>query len=387
MNRSGASISTSKGGFALPAAVFALVIAAALIVGSTFVARQELRIGTAIKQGSEAFYLAERGMNELMANWPAGTLSSMAMWDTTTTSSTFTGGVVDTRVTRLGDRLYLLESSSTVTRGGSELQGAARETGVVVRLFSVEIEPPAALTTRGTTQIKGTAEVHGEDVEPSQWPGLCSGTLTDKPGILTNDASAVSSSGSGEMTGNPPVQQDTTISDATFTEFGELDWDELTALANKTLSPGTINNTAPVSVGSVCSTDVATNWGDPLDPTAPCGNYFPIIHVPGTVKIQSGGIGQGILLVDGDLDLRGNFVFYGIVIVQGNFETQGSGNRVYGGVLAANADLDTQQITGGSVITYSTCAAERAVLNNANLTRPRPLDNRSWVDLSMVKSH
>ena len=44
--------------------------------------------------------------------------------------------------------------------------------------------------------------------------------------------------------------------------------------------------------------------------------------------MQSGGVGQGILLVDGTLDLRGNFVFYGLIIVQGSFETQGSGNRV-----------------------------------------------------------
>ena len=377
----------SEGGFALPFAVFALIIGAALIVGSTFVARQELRIGTAMKQGSEAFYLAERGMSEFLANWPAGSMTALAMWDTTTTSAAFTGGAVDTRATRLGPRLYLVESKSTVTRGGSELQGASRETGMVVRLFSVEIEPPAALTTRGTTSLKGTAEVHGEDENPPVWPGLCDASMVDKPGVLTNDGSGVTAVGSGEVTGVPAIQEDTTISDATFTEFGEVDWAELTSLANKEMSPGTINNTHPVSIGSVCSTDVATNWGDPLNPDDPCGNYFPIIHIAGNVKIQSGGVGQGILLVDGDLDLRGNFVFFGIIIVQGSFSTQGSGNRVYGGVLAGNADLETETITGGSVITYSGCAAERAVLNNANLTRPRPLDNRSWVDMSMVKNY
>jgi len=376
----------STGGFALPAAVFALVIAAALIVGSTFVARQELRIGTAIEQGTEAFYLAERGMNEVMMSWPAATMMALPLWDTTTTTRSFPDGVVDTRVTRLGTRLYLLESSSRVTRGGTELQGAARETGLVVRLFSAELLPPAALTTRGTTDLLGTAEVHGFDEEPTTWPGLCSGSLTDKPGILTNDASAVSESGAGTVTGSPAVQQDETIADSTFTQFGETDWEELTALANKELSPGAINTTGPVSVGTVCATDEPLNWGDPLNPSAPCGNYFPIIHIPGSAKIQSGGVGQGILLVDGNLELRGDFVFYGIVIVQGSLYTQGSGNRVYGGVLASNASLDTEMITGGAVIRYSTCAAERAILNNANLTRPRPLANRSWVDLSMVKN-
>ena len=116
----------------------------------------------------------------------------------------------------------------------------------------------------------------------------------------------------------------------------------------------------------------------------PCWDYFPVIHITGNANVQSGGVGQGVLLVDGDLDLRGNFVFYGIIIVQGSLDTQGSGNRVYGGVMASNADFESQALTGGSVVTNSTCAVSRAVLNNSGLTRVRPLVARSWVDLSAI---
>ena len=63
-------------------------------------------------------------------------------------------------------------------------------------------------------------------------------------------------------------------------------------------------------------------------------------------------------------------------------ETQGSGNRVWGGVMAGNADFDTQALTGGSVVTNSTCAVRRAIKENSSLTRVRPLAARSWVDLS-----
>ena len=110
-----------------------------------------------------------------------------------------------------------------------------------------------------------------------------------------------------------------------------------------------------------------------------------MIHVQGDLRIQSGGVGQGILLVDGTLDLRGNFAFYGLIIVQGNFGTQGSGNRVIGGILAGNASLQTQSLVGGSVVQTSTCALRRAIENNPVLTRPRPLAERSWVDLSLVR--
>ena len=99
-----------------------------------------------------------------------------------------------------------------------------------------------------------------------------------------------------------------------------------------------------------------SNWGNPENPGAACWDWFPVIHITGNARVQSGGVGQGVMLVDGDLDLRGNFVFYGIIIAQGNLDTQGSGNRVYGGIMASNADFDDQSLTGGSVITNSTCA-------------------------------
>ena len=72
--------------------------------------------------------------------------------------------------------------------------------------------------------------------------------------------------------------------------------------------------------------------GHPESAGHACENYFPIIFVNGDANIQSGGMGQGILLVAGGLDLRGDFSFYGVIIVQGKFETQGNGKRISGGV-------------------------------------------------------
>ena len=82
--------------------------------------------------------------------------------------------------------------------------------------------------------------------------------------------------------------------------------------------------------------------------------------------------------------MRGNFVFHGIIIVQGSVATQGNGNRVYGAVMASNAAFESQSLIGGSVVTNSTCAVTRAILNNQGLTRVRPLATRSWVDLSAI---
>ena len=124
----------------------------------------------------------------------------------------------------------------------------------------------------------------------------------------------------------------------------------------------------------------------PSNPTAPCVNYFPMIHVKGrgNSKINGGGVGQGILLVDDNIWAGGGFEFYGLIIVKGMFETGGSGNRVIGGVMAGNAELDEQKLSGGSILQYSSCALARAAENDPNLTWVQPIDRRSWVDLSAV---
>jgi hypothetical protein len=109
-----------------------------------------------------------------------------------------------------------------------------------------------------------------------------------------------------------------------------------------------------------------------------------LIYHGGSPRIQSNGFGQGILLVEGDLDIRGGYTFYGIIITQGAFSTGAGGATIMGAVLAGNDLILDQTATGGAQIIYSRCAVTRAVLNNANLSRARPLATRSWVDLTAV---
>lgn len=378
------------GGFALPVAIFALVVVGVLVTGGFYIARQEARIGTASENSALAFYLAEKGINEALADWQASYFS-LPLWTTDTVTGSDGQGEWEVEITHTGNRLFFLDGTGTVT-GQGILSGATRRVGLIARLFSPQLNPPAALTTRGPTAVKGSALINGVDGDPPEWTsGQCTPFGNeDKPGVLTDDASNVTGDTTGAggkgIAGDPPVEEDPTIDDDTFTQFGELSWNELIALANVQVAGGSISTTGPVLTadGLRCNTSVNTNWGDPLNPTSPCASYFPVIHVSGNANVQSGGVGQGILLVDGDLDLRGNFVFFGIIIVQGNFETQGSGNRIQGGVLASNAELESQSYVGGSVVQNSVCAAQRAILENSNLTRARPLTRRSWVDLTTV---
>lgn len=378
-------------GYALPAAIGGLVIVGVLVTAGFYMARQEVRIGVASKHSAMAVNLAQAGANEIMADWNGYKLGNIPVWGDTTLTGSMAAGNWEVTVRNLSGVVYFIDATGTVTEGGALWAGATRRIGVVTKIVYADINPPAALTTRGKTLVKGGAAVLGSDNVPPGWDtSYCPDDPVDKPGIMTNDTSLVSTTGGGQIDGSPAKQQDSTIVDSTFTVFGDMTWDELVELAmlqgkNVSSLGSTINQTLPDSSGpGVCRESTLTNWGDTL-PGAACGAYFPLIYHGGpTLTIQSGGMGQGVLLVDGTLDLRGNFVFYGIIIVQGSFNTQGAGNRVMGGVLASNADFDAESLTGTSVVQNSTCATQRAILNNSSLSRARPIEMRSWVDLTSV---
>lgn len=70
-----------------------------------------------------------------------------------------------------------------------------------------------------------------------------------------------------------------------------------------------------------------------------CYNYFPIIHSTSSLHVNNGR-GQGILLVEGDLQINGGFEWNGLIIVKDDFN-KGNGNaKVNGAIMARDAVVD-----------------------------------------------
>jgi hypothetical protein len=379
-------------GFVLPVAIGTLVIIGVLITAGFFVAQQELRIGVASKHTNMAVNIAQMGANEVMANWNGYQLGLITAGNSTTVTGTATGGTWSVDIQNSNNFIYFLSASGTVTDGGARWAGASRTIGIVTKMIFADIDPPGALTTRGDVNVKGTAGIYGADIDPTEWGagGYCDAVPgNDSPAIVTDGSGTVNTNGQGEYIGFPDEVTDPGVVDETFTDFGNLTWAELVTLAQiegkDTTPEGTnITGTGPTLDGAgTCDEAPLLNWGD-IEPANPCGSFFPLIYHGADLRIQSGGTGQGVLLVEGDLALRGGFVFYGIIIVQGAISTQGNGNRIVGAVMASNGLSLDETFTGGSQIQYSKCAVQRSILNNANLSRARPLAERSWVDLTAV---
>jgi hypothetical protein len=262
---------------------------------------------------------------------------------------------------------------------GTSASGLARQRlGTFVKLVPLDVEIEASLTTRGSVRRSGNGEIDGRDRSPTGW-NQC-GPPDNKAGIRIPDARDVNPSNCPScIRGQPPVDEDPSIDDATFFEFGNLGWDGLVALANKTGFPLNNPRAQPsLTAGGECDMADRENWGDPLTQGAPCNEYFPVIYAPGDLVLNQ-GVGQGVLIVDGDLSVQGNFEFYGIVIVKGRLATAGQGAgdiHFRGAVMAANVDLADNRVAGNASIQYSSCVVHRAQLAAAMGT---PLRSRGWI--------
>ena len=221
-----------KKGFALPVAMFALVLVGVIAVGSFYMTLQEGRVSVAGEHAGIALNLAEAGITEVLAAWETDSFPDLPAWTPVTAVDTTTEGIWAVDITRITDHLFFLQSTSQVSLGGAVLSGATRTLGTMVRISTPQMDPPAALLTRGAINVAGGVLIQGSDQPPPGWGGVCSDPGDAKPGILTDDTTGVRVTGRGEINGDPPAEQDPSISDSTFTSFGDHDWNDLVSLAN-----------------------------------------------------------------------------------------------------------------------------------------------------------
>jgi len=74
-----------------------------------------------------------------------------------------------------------------------------------------------------------------------------------------------------------------------------------------------------------------------------------VFRAKGDLEIRASD-GYGILLVDGNLEVKGDFLWHGLIIINGNFRFSGGGNKaVYGAVIAMGSAV---RMDGGVDIYY-----------------------------------
>jgi hypothetical protein len=223
--------------------------------------------------------------------------------------------------------------------------------------------------------IGGPTIIDGTDRPPDDW--ICPDPGPTVAGIATADSTLITTNGCSLGTcvnGSPPLFADSTLRHSgALLHVGELDWNELilraSATADGTASP------QPTERHGACEVEDPRNWGDPDRlGDATCANHFTLVHAPGDLEID-GGRGQGILVVGGDLTLRGGFHFAGVVMVRGALYANAA--RIDGALTVAAADSSTMSTLNGLVVHFSRCAVHAAMVGAA---LPEPIVERSWFE-------
>src|SRR2546427_8296696 len=374
-------------GMALAVAIFALVVVGALVAGAFFAGTQEQRVGENQRRVQTSFGVAEAGAQERVLSWDATSMNKRPQYpagsvvigpNATAPNGTGSYGGYSYKV---GPNLFLIDvtgrdnaSAAGAIAGGG---GARQRIGMITRIAPVDFGIHASLTTQGVVNLSGNADVNGNDQVPTGWIS-CDPAGPAQPGVRDQGGN-VTETGNGSVQGNPPVVNDPTVNNNTFTTFGGATYAQLAARASLGIPAGNYS-TAPVVTGGVCDQTVLTNWGDGENPLGACASYFPIIHATGTITLDNTQ-GQGILLVDGDLNIQGSYQFFGIVIIQGDLKTAGGGTtdaHFWGGVMAKNADLSTQNLSGKATLNYSSCSINAVLQATSPISMMR---SRGWVQL------
>ena len=337
-------------GLALAVTVGAMATLGVLVAGVFLSATQDFRIGRNTLLQTRALTAAEYGLNAIVS---AGEWKSV--WNTAAPGGPLAereylpgDGSVDTvRVYKLarGSLLVVSEGRSAPSPGAR----ARRRIGALVTLRPPTPDPRAALTVRDSASVQVGALISGADALPPGW--TC-----------------------------PPVASpaaDISAGDTTRAALSAADSAAIAASAQAAILAGaTIAGPAPAyDPEGRCDLSAPRNWGDPLlarGPASPCRDYFPVIHALGDLHV-TGGEGQGILLVDGDLTIDGDFQFFGLVMVRGALVTTGTAAHIVGAVVASRASLGA-----ATVVQYSRCALSQALLGAAVPAFARA---HAWVDM------
>jgi len=139
----------------------------------------------------------------------------------------------------------------------------------------------------------------------------------------------------------------------TLPRLGRLDFvDLLTAAPIEVVGAGA---PAPVDPGGVCVTSAPWNWGDPERRWRPCGDHLPLRRSPTSLRVGA-GVGQVVLVVDGDVTLEAGARVYGLVLASGMLHLE-DGAELVGMALAAGG----LAVAPAARLRASACWAARAL--------------------------
>ncbi len=405
-------VRTRDGGFVLPIMVFALLLLGVMGAASLQSSRDELLSATAVTSSNLAFYAAEAGIHDAVANWDASAMDTLLAnpgdslvesWTTLANGCSYQ--VVYRRVDggdAAANRLFSVES----TGQSPGLNGGTRRVGILMKSLKVVnnamgfggdatlagnptiLGPCPDIHSNGDLLISGTATVDGNVT--SSGTANVSGTLQDPLGDPVSTTSGV------PETPIPDLDPTDYCSEADYIFDGPFGT-EVATMTTRNLASGTwwgwkfssnkyITDSDDVQPGVYCMTEnveVGHQLGSP-------GNPLPItfltegsLSLPGDPWVVAAHSDSILIMAEGDVNINGSPVageasFEGLVYAGSQCQISGA-PIIYGQVVCrddpnppGSEDYASENaISGDLQITYS-CGGLLSP------KAPKPVGERMW---------
>ena len=344
---------------ALVVIIFVVAILLTLTGASLLFSSLDLKATSTMKDGTIAFQVADTGIHHALAVIPAGTTFNYStdpnnptcVIPSSSCSSTqydFGGGYsyTVTAINTAGNTQAILTSTAFGPNGTKKVVVAYVGRGNY-GLGAVSV--PGSPADKTETGFSGDSfTINGND--------SCNAAPAT-PGIVVTDSALATEITNNTTTdgGLEPGQMDNITgvggapSVVTISPLSQSVSQMAQAYLNVPDHPPTVLEGGNFSSNSA--------WGTSSSPR--------ITRITGNTQIQGTIEGYGVLIVEGALDVSGNFTFHGLVIARGDIQVQFTGNAgVYGSLiigesttLDSNLELD---VRGNATVRYDSCALAAA---------------------------
>lgn len=351
-----------NGGASRPGGVLVVVVLAILALGLVatgllYLSGQEVLIAGGEERALRERLAAESALRSALAAWRTSDHRDLSLGERRALSSVTSESGARVTAERLAGPLFLLRGEAA---GADGVGGTAALLLRALELDELWAAFPAALNAPAVELGNAEGLVGFDpDAEPASAGHSCQEPVAP---VLAR------------LFGDPTRPPHLPIPEGATLRLGPLAIGELRALADH-IAPPTLSP-APVEGAAGCEPGAVGNWGDPRHPPGPCAGYFPLIFAPGDLHL-AGGVGQGILVVQGDLTISAGGTFAGAALVTGALHVTGA-SRISGAVLALDP-ARTSTIEDGSRLAYDPCALLDAFTNAPELNRPFHPPGRGWL--------
>ncbi|HEX2076145.1 MAG TPA: hypothetical protein VHG08_00500 [Longimicrobium sp.] len=393
-------------GVALPLALVGLVAVSLLVTTALLTSSTETAISAAQASSARLLYDAEGGLQEYLRQ-TAVAQGGLTPGQTTVTlrpnnqTVRLTTALLTSFNNAAGDSVFRTASILAEPLTGANGQVSGRAILAMVtqngRFNTMALNVDEGAVVGSDLEVGGSSKVIDNST-------ICSDTV-GAGAVRHAHGTDVDESGSGKIQGE--VRESQNAGQAFIEEILGKGKDLYAFAALAEIKFGTKFSADPFPTSAKAkwdATDVKMRWGCPTQMGITCTDsastqFYPIIAIDaegGTVDLQ-GDHGQGILIVvNGSLKISGNFLFKGIMLIEGYIDMTGTGgktgSKIEGSVIAFGQNtnqrsrVDESQSSGNAVIAYNRCevkAAQEAFNRRArnNPTYSAPSTTFAWFEV------